>query len=80
MATRQITVSTGERVCVNCTHYRQCYRKKEVPGEKYTMLVPVSFGYCLMHDKQRRALQQVCKGFETQKPHQMVATPDRANK
>ncbi len=64
-ATQQITIARGERACINCRQYRQCYRDMEVQGEDYRKMVPVSFGFCLLHDRLCKAQRRPCKGFET---------------
>lgn len=64
-AMRQITVRANERVCMNCKHYERYLREADVPGESYKKLLLTGTGYCLKRDKQRGALRQPCRDFET---------------
>lgn len=64
-AAKHITVRTGERACINCTQYQQCFREETVPGEVYKKAIPVSFGYCTLHDCHRGALRRPCKNYKT---------------
>lgn len=80
-ATRQITVRTKERVCINCKHYERYLREADVPGENYKKLLITNTGYCLLRDHQRGALCQPCKDFETkERPARVAAHPDEAGK
>lgn len=63
-AVTRITIGPRERACINCTQYRQCYRENPVPGEVYKTMTPLSFGYCILHDRQRGALRQPCRDFD----------------
>ncbi len=65
MTATRITIGPRERACINCTQYRQCYFESPVPGEVYKTMTPVSFGYCVLHERQRGALRQPCKDYET---------------
>ena len=79
-ATR-ITIGPRERACINCKQYRQCYRENPVPGEVYKAMIPVSFGYCALHEDRRGALRQPCKNFETKEtPPRLVTTGAGAGK
>lgn len=62
-ATR-ITIGPRERACINCKQYSQCYREIPVPGETYRKLIPVSFGWCELHEGRRGALRQPCRDYE----------------
>ena len=58
-ATR-ITIGPRERACINCKQYSQCYREIPVAGETYKKLIPVSFGWCELHDARRTVKQYLC--------------------
>lgn len=62
-ATR-ITISAGERACINCGHYARCYREAPVLGESFKQMVPVSFGWCTQREERRGPLYKPCKDFE----------------
>ena len=64
MRATRITIGSRERACINCTQYRQCYREDPVLGEVYKAMIPLSFGYCLLHEQQRGALRQPCRDYE----------------
>ena len=64
-ATQQITISSKERVCINCGHYARCYREVDVPGETWKKLVQVSFGWCTLREERRGPLYKPCKDYET---------------
>ena len=59
--TRQISVDTNERACINCIWYERHYRLNR--GNTYGY-VPINSGYCLRLDKHRGPLRQPCKDFE----------------
>lgn len=63
--TQHIVVDAQMRVCINCTHYRRYYLEQPVPGEAYKKMLPVGTGWCKYHGKQRGALRQPCKDYET---------------
>ena len=64
-ATKQIIIGAGERVCLNCNRYQQYMREIDVPGESYKRLTVTHIGYCTALKRQRGALCQPCKDFET---------------
>lgn len=74
MTATRITIGPRERACINCKQYSQCYRENPVPGEVYKTMTPLSFGYCLLHERQRGALRQPCRDYETKS-----APPSAAN-
>ncbi|NCE63685.1 hypothetical protein D1159_03605 [Pseudoflavonifractor sp. 524-17] len=78
-ATQQITISSKERVCINCTQYRQCWREDPVPGEVYKTMTPLSFGYCILHERQRGVLYRPCRDYEVKENsrHLERQTPER---
>lgn len=63
-STKSISVDIGTRACVNCIWYEQYYHQNR---GNISGWVPTCFGYCLLHDRQRGALRQPCKSFETRK-------------
>lgn len=66
----QISVSPGQRVCINCNHYKRLLREVDIPRESYKALVPVSFGWCDRLEEQRNPLRKPCKDYETEEPSQ----------
>ncbi len=64
-ATKQIIIGAGERVCLNCNRYQRYMREIDVPGEIYKKMIATNTGYCTALERQRGALCQPCKGFET---------------
>lgn len=61
---KRITVSPGQRVCINCQHYAQCHRYVNVPGEVWKKVVPVNFGWCVRREERRGPLYRPCKDYE----------------
>lgn len=60
---KQITVSPGQRVCINCQYYAQCWRETRKPGEEWKTMIPVNFGWCTKLEEQRGPLYRPCKGY-----------------
>lgn len=59
--TRNISVDSSERACVNRIWYEQHYRQNR---GNVQLWVPISTGYCLLKDKPRRALMPPCRKYE----------------
>ena len=59
--TRQVSIETSERACVNCIWFEQHYRPNR---GKVWGFVPISKGTCLLTGKTRGVLRQPCKRFE----------------
>lgn len=59
--TKNISVDSGERVCINCIWYEQYYRQNR---GNVQLWIPTSTGYCLLKDRQRGALMQSCGKYE----------------
>ncbi len=62
--TRQVSIETSERACINCIWFEQHYRPNR--GNVWGF-VPISKGTCLLTGKTRGALRQPCGQFETEK-------------
>lgn len=60
--TKNISIDSGERACINCIWYEQHYRQNR---GNVQLWIPTSTGYCLLKDKQRGALRQPCGKYET---------------
>lgn len=60
--TKVVYIEGSERACVNCIWYDPYYHENR--GNIYGR-VWASFGYCLQCKKQRGALRQPCKDYET---------------
>ncbi|MCI8525762.1 MAG: hypothetical protein HFF17_07550 [Oscillospiraceae bacterium] len=60
--TQGINVEIGTRACINCIWYEKHYRENRGNIRLY---VPISTGYCLLHEQNRGALRQPCKDYET---------------
>ena len=59
---KSIAVDGATRACVNCIWYEQYHRQNR--GNVYSW-VPTCYGFCLLHERQRGALRQPCKDYET---------------
>ena len=59
--TRQVSIETSERACINCIWFEQHYRPNRGNVWGY---VPISKGTCLLTGKTRGALRQPCHRFE----------------
>ena len=61
MHTHSISISDAERLCINCGHYRQHYRKGD---GKTWVWIPTSSGTCLLKKRQRCPLERPCRNFQ----------------
>ena len=62
MPSRSININGSERACVNCIWYEQYFRQSRSNIQSW---VPVSKGFCLLHEQQRGPLRQPCRDYET---------------
>lgn len=58
-----ISVDQGARACINCIWYEQYFHKNR---GNIACWVATTTGYCLLHERQRGALRQPCKDYETE--------------
>lgn len=60
--TKNISVDSSERACINCIWYEQHYRQNR---GNVSVWVPTSTGYCLLKGRSRGALMKICSKYET---------------
>ena len=60
--TKTVSIEGSERACINCIWYEQHFHQNR--GNVHGW-VPTSTGYCLLHARQRGALRQPCRDYET---------------
>ncbi len=61
MKNESVFIETNERVCVNCRHYAQYYRKGE--GD-IRVWVPLNCGICRRSECGRKPCTAACRNFE----------------
>lgn len=67
--TKRMYVDGSTPACVNCIWYEQYHRENRGPGNGW---VPTCYGFCLLHESQRGAMEKPCKEYETK-----CATPGK---
>lgn len=65
--TQSISIDRSMRACINCIWFEKHYRENRGNLQMY---VPISTGYCLLHEQQRGTLRQPCKNYEN--PNQKI--------
>lgn len=61
--TKSISVDGSETACINCVWFEQHYRENR---GNIRMFVPISSGYCLLHEQRKGAMTKPCKDYETE--------------